>query len=637
MTTPNTIVAINADGTPIGAGGGGGSGGPATVVDGGDVTQGAKADAAVVNPALSASQIALLKGILTQLQAAVPAGANAIGSVIVSTMAALAAGSAIIGKVGIDHTTPGTTDLVTLGANQSVNHTQIAGIAVAAGNGATTTGTQRVTISSDSTGVVQLAAGAAVIGALTADQTVNQTKLAGTAVDTNSGNKSAGTQRMVIATDQPNLTTPLNVTAVVTSIPALVAGAAIIGKFGVDQTTPGTTNKVSIGTDGTVAVIPGVAATSLGKAEDAGHTSGDTGVMMLAVRNDAGTVLAGTDLDYIPLTTDSTGALRILGGGGGGGTQYTEDVASAGAELLTLAGAVRQDTIASSTSTDGDYATLKVDNVGRMYVNANLTLLAGTAPATSNGVVGAGVQRVTIASDSTGQIALAAGAAVIGSLAANQSINNAQINGVAPLMGNGISGTGAQRMTLASDSTGQVTLAAGAATIGALTANQSVNAAQINGVAPLMGNGVSGTGAMRVTIASDSTGQIALAAGTAIIGSLAPNTSGGPTLLRIKTTASTNAALVKGSPGQLYGYSFYNLSAALKYVRFYNLTTNPPVPASSTVFFDVPLPPNGGRIEMFDLGIPFTVGMGICVTGGLGDTDNTSTAADDVHGFILFK
>ena len=33
-------------------------------------------------------------------------------------------------------------------------------------------------------------------------------------MDTNSGNKSAGTQRVVIATDQPNLTTPFNVNCV---------------------------------------------------------------------------------------------------------------------------------------------------------------------------------------------------------------------------------------------------------------------------------------------------------------------------------------------------------------------------------------------------------------------------------------
>ena len=39
----------------------------------------------------------------------------------------------------------------------------------------------------------------------------DQASIAGTAIDVNSGNKSAGTQRIVIATDQPNLTTPLNV------------------------------------------------------------------------------------------------------------------------------------------------------------------------------------------------------------------------------------------------------------------------------------------------------------------------------------------------------------------------------------------------------------------------------------------
>jgi hypothetical protein len=40
---------------------------------------------------------------------------------------------------------------------------------------------------------------------------VNVSKLNATTIDTNSGNKSAGTQRVVIATDQPNLTSALNV------------------------------------------------------------------------------------------------------------------------------------------------------------------------------------------------------------------------------------------------------------------------------------------------------------------------------------------------------------------------------------------------------------------------------------------
>lgn len=45
------------------------------------------------------------------------------------------------------------------------------------------------------------------------------------------------------------------------TLPALVAGSAIVGQVGIDQTTPGTTNKVSIGTDGTVGITGSVAVT----------------------------------------------------------------------------------------------------------------------------------------------------------------------------------------------------------------------------------------------------------------------------------------------------------------------------------------------------------------------------------------
>jgi hypothetical protein len=46
---------------------------------------------------------------------------------------------------------------------------------------------------------------------------------------------------------------------------------------------------------------------------------------------------------------------------------------------------------------------------------------------------------------------------------------------------------------------------AGTNIIGALSANQSSNVAQINGVVPLMGNGITGTGSIRVTVASNNT------------------------------------------------------------------------------------------------------------------------------------
>jgi len=56
-------------------------------------------------------------------------------------------------------------------------------------------------------------------------------------------------------------------------------------------------------------VIPGTSATSLGKAEDAAHADGDTGVLMLGVRNHTG---AGSDGDYSAMSVTTTGELRVM-------------------------------------------------------------------------------------------------------------------------------------------------------------------------------------------------------------------------------------------------------------------------------------------------------------------------------------
>lgn len=58
----------------------------------------------------------------------------------------------------------------------------------------------------------------------------NITQLGGTAIDTNSGNKSAGTQRVVLATDQPNLTTPLNISGSVSCSNCSGSGASAVDK-----------------------------------------------------------------------------------------------------------------------------------------------------------------------------------------------------------------------------------------------------------------------------------------------------------------------------------------------------------------------------------------------------------------------
>lgn len=61
-------------------------------------------------------------------------------------------------------------------------------------------------------------------------------------------------------------------------------------------------------------IIPGTDATHLGKAEDAQHANGDTGVMALAVRNDTLAALGASDGDYAPLQVNASGALYIQEG-----------------------------------------------------------------------------------------------------------------------------------------------------------------------------------------------------------------------------------------------------------------------------------------------------------------------------------
>lgn len=83
----------------------------------------------------------------------------------------------------------------------------------------------------------------------------------------------------------------------------------------------------------------------------------------------------------------------------------------------------------------------------------------------------------------------------------------------------------------------------------ALVANQSMNEAQINGVAPSMGNGVSGTGVQRVTLASDSTGQVAI--------------SGSVNIKGLGTANSPDTAVVTCQPpsGSTIPYAIYTPGA----------------------------------------------------------------------------
>lgn len=207
------------------------------------------------------------------------------------------------------------------------------------------------------------------------------------------------------------------VTAVTAITNALPAGTNAIGKLSANS-------GVDIGDTDVTSIIPGTGATNLGKAEDAAHTSGDVGILALGIRRDADTTPVSADGDYHAPIFDANGYLKvnIKAGAGSGGTAMTdaaaftrattsvtpiaavvetsaptltngnagalslttggavrvsvasggvagvsEDAASAGGEEGLLMMGIRQDTISSSTSADGDFAYPKFNSVGALY------------------------------------------------------------------------------------------------------------------------------------------------------------------------------------------------------------------------------------------------------------------------------
>lgn len=200
---------------------------------------------------------------------AIGAGSAVIGHVIND------AGSAIMGKVGIDQTTPGTTNLVAIGSNNTVDLNKIAGNTTATGNGVVGTGVQRVSIASDntpfhvihdsgSTTAVTQATGTNLHAVLDTTSTTAVTQATGTnlhaVIDT--GSTTAVTQA-----------TGTNLHMVADS---------------------GSTTAVT----GNVAVTLASGATAIAKAEDVGSNDADVGVPSMAVRKATPANTSGSDGDY---------------------------------------------------------------------------------------------------------------------------------------------------------------------------------------------------------------------------------------------------------------------------------------------------------------------------------------------------
>ena len=355
-------------------------------------------------------------------------------------------------------------------------------------------GTQRIVLATDQPQLTNKLLVTPDSVALPANQSVDVSRVAGTATDTNSGVKSAGTLRVVLATDQPALTNKLLTT------PDLPTNAS---QSVTDESTF---------TQGTGKVVPA----------------------------------AGLFINsYAALATGQAGINRITQSG----DQYT-----------------------------------------------NLNLIAGNNPDLNSGVKGAGTLRVVLATDQpqlTNKLLVTPDSVA---LPANQSVNVAQINGVATTMGNGASGTGVQRVTLANDSTGVLATVSTVTTVSTLTGGGVAHDGVDSGNPVKVGLKAE-TSPKGITLVADGDRTDAYAdadglqmvklntSGADIISERVSNTDGA-------STAFANFTAVASTKNYITGITVFRTDAGttLAFVDFRDGT-------GGAVLWTMPLPPNGGSTE----------------------------------------
>jgi hypothetical protein len=273
------------------------------------------------------------------------------------------------------------------------------------------------------------------------------------------------------------------------------------------------------------------------------------------------TAEVSADGDNIGLISTNKGELRINDNSLNTVVGTTADAASqSGAStLMAYTRSIRDDI--RSLATDTNPLTVKTDQTTHGttdLVAADITKIAGTTVATGNGVTGTGSIRVTVASDNS---------AIPG--------NVSQIGGNSVLTGNGTTGTGSQRVTIASDNTPIQTRNAGTA-----TPSRIASAA-----------------------ATDNKTEIAASGGCRII--------------------SVAGAVARSSP---------------VYLKFYNASGASTTVGTTTPYITLPLPAGGANPTSFQFDVNQVFASGACtyaMTTAVADNSTAALTAADVVGLTV--
>jgi hypothetical protein len=134
-------------------------------------------------------------------------------------------------------------------------------------------------------------------------------------------------------------------------------------------------------------------------------------------------------------------------------------------------------------------------------------------------------------------------------------------------------------------------------------------------------------------------GAVSLAGGNANIGVVylgQSATASGPILrYKLLSAASTNSTLILSGQHKVLGYSFCNTGASFAFLKLYNKATAPTV-GTDTPVETIGIPPNSTAVLFNPIGVSYSLGIGLAVTGGYADADTTAVTAGQVIGSLFY-
>lgn len=321
------------------------------------------------------------------------------------------------------------------------------------------------------------------------------------------------------------------------------------------------------------------------------------------------------------------------------GTVKLEDSAGADADPGVVVLAQRRDSDTAATDTDGDYATLKMDEAGRLKVAAqpaSSPLVTGSITASaqtvfcnvarSSNIMVHMVATALVGHNSTFEGSIDSTNGIDGAWFAIQAVRS-NANTIELTTGV-LAATPAYAWELSVNGLAWVRVRATAHTSGTATwkfqpapyATEPIPAAQISGTQPVSGS-VTATLAASAVLAGDVGVQYRA------------NATGAGTPTNINSPAVPVGQTVKGSAGRLLAWRFTNTGAATRWVKFFNATSV--TPGTTSAAFEVAIPAAGTVDFQSEGGIGFATGIMTMITAGKGLTNNAGITLDDVTGFTV--